>query len=75
MECEALQFSRNKRSFRPVGDGRRKPWDFGKAADHSPEAREPYFKRYTTVVSVSAGSVNQKRACDRVSSATWLTSR
>src|ERR1022692_4085275 len=25
-------------------------------ADHSPEARERYFKRYTTVVSVSAGS-------------------
>ena len=25
-------------------------------ADHSPDARERYFKRYTTVVSVSAGS-------------------
>src|SRR2546427_8094148 len=25
-------------------------------ADHPPEARERYFKRYTTVVSVSAGS-------------------
>jgi hypothetical protein len=28
----------------------------GSMADHSPEARERYFKRYTTVVSVSAGS-------------------
>ncbi len=26
-------------------------------SNHSPEARERYFKRYTTVVSVSAGSV------------------
>src|SRR5580704_16178661 len=27
-----------------------------RVADHSPEARESYFRRYTTVVSVSAGS-------------------
>jgi hypothetical protein len=27
-----------------------------RVADHSPEAREPYSKRYTAVVSVSAGA-------------------
>src|SRR5947207_2371074 len=29
---------------------------FVRVGDHSPETRERYFKRYTTVVSVSAGS-------------------